>query len=155
MVKDEREKGSEKNYIQSPSGMNDNVLDDLHLLNSIKNGKESTSFTFLWNQHEKNLNSWFCSFFFHFYLYSHFYPFWAYWEPLGRHGSIVRTFKGPMSSFNSIATLTPALVQLPVASSIRQINGFLESAKTIAPKPKLMEDGTRAKMKKSVNVFVS
>ena len=38
------------------------------------------------------------------------------------------------------------------ASSIGQICGFLES---VAPKPKLMEDGARAKKKKSVEVFVS
>jgi len=42
-----------------------------------------------------------------------------------------------------------------IASSIGKIHGFLESTETIAPKPKLMEVGTRAKMKKSVIVFVS
>ena len=48
-------KGSEKRSIQSPSGMNGNVLDGLHLLNSIKNGKESKSFPFLWNQQKKRI----------------------------------------------------------------------------------------------------
>ena len=40
------------------------------------------------------------------------------------------------------------------ASLIKQICGFLESAKTIAPEPELMEDGTRAKMIKSESVFI-
>ena len=58
----------------------------------------------------------------------------------------------PMSSLPSIAILTLGLVQPPA-----QLGkfGFLGSAKTIAPKPKLMEDGARAKKKKSVEVFVS
>ena len=55
-----------------------------------------------------------------------------------------------MSSLTSIATLTLGLVQSPV-----QLGKFTDFWITIAPKPKLMEDGTRAKMKKSVNVFVS
>ena len=43
-------KKSEKIFIQSPFRMNGNVQDDLHLLNSIKNGEKSKSITCLWNQ---------------------------------------------------------------------------------------------------------
>ena len=43
-------KKSEKRFIQSPSGMNANMQDNLHLLHSTKNGEESKSIPCLWNQ---------------------------------------------------------------------------------------------------------
>lgn len=76
----------------------------------------------------------------------------AYWGPLRAMALLWGPPRSPMSSLTSIATLTPGLVQLPV-----QLGKFTDFwvAKTKAPKPKLMEVGTRAKMKKSVKVFVS
>ena len=65
----------------------------------------------------------------------------AYWEAFGSQGPLVHSYHHLRSG--------------AIGSSFKKIYGFLESAKTIAPKPKLMEVGTRAKMKKSVNVFVS
>ncbi len=53
IANDERRKGSEKRFIQSPSEMNNNAQDDLPLLKSTKNGEESKSLTCLWNQ-QKN-----------------------------------------------------------------------------------------------------
>ena len=76
-----------------------------------------------------------------------------YWGGFGLPGCLVGARFGP----NEYLTLLsyPHAGAGATPSSIEQIRGFLESAKTVAPKPKLMEDGTRAKMKKSVNVFVS
>ena len=50
ITKDERRKGSEKRFIQSPSEMNNNAQDDLPLLKSTKNGENYKSITCLWNQ---------------------------------------------------------------------------------------------------------
>ena len=60
------EKGSEKRFNQSPSRMKGSMHDDLHLLNSIKNGKESKSITCLWNRQKK----WIL-----FHDFAHFFPF--------------------------------------------------------------------------------
>ena len=57
MTKDERQKGSEKRYIQSLSGMNGNAQDDSSFPKSTI-GEESKSISCLWNQQKKtDLNS--------------------------------------------------------------------------------------------------
>ena len=71
----------------------------------------------------------------------------------GGLGSLVGTPWGPNEWLNLLSY--PHHGSGATVSSIGQIGGFLEAAKIIVPKPKLMEDGTIEKMKKSVNVFVS
>ena len=104
-----------------------------------------------------DLNSWFCSLFSVFVsfivIFSHFRPLGCILGGFGGPGYLVGASKGPHEWVNLHSY--PHLGSGATASSIGQIRWFLESAKTIVPKPKLMEDGTRAKMKKSVNVFVS
>ncbi len=73
MSKDEWEKGSEKRFNQSLSRMNGSMHDDLHLLNSIKNGKESKSLACLWNWQKNESYFMILPVFFYFlYLRSHF-----------------------------------------------------------------------------------
>ena len=119
MSKDEWEKGSEKRFNQSPSRMKGSMHDDLHLLNSIKNGKESKSITCLWNRQKNESYFMILLIFFYFlYLYIHFQPFWASWGPLGGPLGAMAPLWGPsrapMSSLTSIAPLTMGLVQSPV-----------------------------------------
>ena len=62
-----------KRFHQSPSKMNSSMHDDLHLLNSIKNGKESKSITCLWNWPKNESYFMILLIFFYFlYLYIHF-----------------------------------------------------------------------------------
>ena len=107
-----------------------------------------------------DLNSWFCSLFSIFVtsiiIFSDFGPLGgllrAYWRPLGA----LALLWGPLRPHEWLKLHSyPHPGSGATASSIGQIRWFEEAAKTIVPKPKLMEDGTRAKMKKSVNVFVS
>ena len=73
-----------KRFIQSPSRMNGNAHADLPLLKSTRNGKESNSITYLWNQQKNGPKFMIMLIFLHFfYLYSHFQPFWASWGPIG------------------------------------------------------------------------
>ena len=96
--------------------------------------------------------------FFRFYLLlppflSHFGPFGSL---LGGFGGPWLSCEGPLGPHEYLNLRSyPHPGSGAIANSIWQILGFLESAKTITPKPKLMEDGTRAKVKKSINVFVS
>ena len=57
ITKEERRKGSEKKFIQSPSRMNTNTQDDLPLLKCTKNGEASMSITCLWDWKKTDLNS--------------------------------------------------------------------------------------------------
>jgi len=53
--------------------MNGSMHDDLHLLNSIKNGKESKSITCLWNRQKNESYFMILLIFFYFlYSYNHF-----------------------------------------------------------------------------------
>ena len=80
-------------------------------------------------------------------------PLGVYWGAFGGPGSLVGASWGPLEWLNLHSYPHPG--SGATVSSIGQIHEFLESAKTIVPKPKLMEDGTRAKMNKSVDVLVS
>ena len=96
-------------------------------------------------------------FFNFFYFYSLFLTLlgllWASWGRLGALALLWGPLGAPMSGLTSSAILITGLVQPSV--ELVKFADFLESTKTIVPKPKLMEDGNRAKMKKTVNVFVS
>ena len=90
------------------------------------------------------------------YLYGHFHSFWASGGPLGGLGGPWLSRGGPLGPHEQLNLPTyPDPESGATASSIRQICAFLRSAKTITPKSKLMKEGTRVKVKKSVNVFVS
>ena len=86
-------------------------------------------------------------------FFNHFKSLGGLLGAFGGLGSLVGTFWGPNEWLNLLSY--PHHGSNATVSSIGQIRGFLESAKSIVPKPKVMEDRNRAKMKKSVNVFVS
>ena len=158
MSKEEWRKGAEKRFIQSPSRLNTNAQKDLPLLKCTKNGEESMSVTCLWNWQKKQTLFHDSAHFFRFFsLLQSFFSILGllgiYWGAFGRPGCLVGAPYSPHEQLTLHSYPHPG--SGATASSIGQICGFLGSAKTIAPKPKLMEDGARAKKKKSVEVFVS